>query len=75
MKRQQILENVVRFPNAFVITLNRVYWSQTIPPARLKNARRVKLRETMDIPQPDANLAPITYRYIKNMLLYQNHFR
>ena len=46
-----------------------------IPPARLKNARRVKLRETMDIPQPDANLAPITYRYIKNMLLYQNHFR
>ena len=61
-KRQQTIEEVVRFPNAFVISLNRVFWNNNDPPQREKNPRRIQLREIMDIPQTNQTQPPISYR-------------
>ena len=61
VKRQQMENEVVRFSPSFVLSLNRVFWNEENPPQRVKDSRKVNLRQTLSIPQAGVGAPPIKY--------------
>ena len=62
-KKWSSQDQIARYPRAFIIGLNRVYYDDTLrTPRRRIDDSKVIVDQNIEIPQLDANLPPVLYR-------------